>query len=157
VWLLAAASVAALWPAIGKGDWRSVPPVPPLFTTSAYRSVIHRGENVFAPPVGGGSYSDLWQADTGLWFNLIGGYVLPEAAPNSFKKWGIYPALIGAPVPLNADVLAGAREFLAAQHAQLAVIGDADVAAGSQWPAILQKLGWSGGELDGALVLRPPA
>ena len=151
-YLLAAASVAALWPAVGL--WRSNPPVPTLFRTSAYKHVIRRGQTVFIPPVGSSSYANLWQADTRFYFNLAGGYVLPAEAPNPYQQWPIYPTLTDAPAIDHAQRYA--QQFIAFHHITLTVIGDTDL-PGNPWPSILGKLGWSSRSEYGTLVLRPPA
>ena len=74
-WAVAAVSIALLLPNIGSSLWRWRPSNPPFFTTPEYRSVLRRGETVLVLPFGQFGISMLWQAETGMWFRMAGGYL----------------------------------------------------------------------------------
>lgn len=151
-WLLALVTVATLWPAVGGHYWRSHPMVPRLFETSAYRREIRPRDTVFLPPVGIAGQSMLWQAEAGLHFTMAGGYVVPPEASDPYKRFAIYPTLTyGAVVPDQQRV---AAQFLAATHVTVAVL-DERVVPFSPWVPVLERLGWQGRTIAGALILRP--
>ena len=50
-WLLAALSVAFLWPATGSSAWPGTPDLPAMFTRSAQRNVIGPRDTVLLLPV----------------------------------------------------------------------------------------------------------
>ncbi len=70
----------------------AVAPPPALFTTGAYRRYLSPGE-IVAPLPYAHSGSDacmMWQALTGMYFRLAGGY--PALSPLSFLRWPIVRA-----------------------------------------------------------------
>src|SRR6185437_10407215 len=81
--LLAALAVLALIPNVSLDEWANTRGVPSLFSTSLYRSCLHRDENVIALPFGPRGESLLWQAHTDFWFRLAGGYISPKV-PDTF-------------------------------------------------------------------------
>lgn len=151
-WLLAAISIACLWPAIGQGFWRGAPPIPSLFTNSSYRDVITARDTALLLPVGISGYSMLWQAEAGLRFKMASGYVVPPEAPDPYKRDPAYPTLTsGARVP---DVKGAAEFFLHTHHVTVAVV-DPSLPQATPWIPILERLGWKAQTVDGAVVLRP--
>jgi hypothetical protein len=151
-WVLGALAVVSLWPATGRDYWRSTADVPPLFATSAYRSVIRPSDTVLALPVGIAGQSMLWHGMAHLDFKLAGGYLVAPEAPDPYKDDPIYPTLTyGTPVP---DQQRRAQRFLRSHHVTVAVL-DADAAGGSPWIPMLQQLGWQARTVAGAVVLRP--
>jgi hypothetical protein len=148
-WLLGVISVVSLWPATQFPFWHSVPDVPRLFSTSAYRGVFHPHDVALLLPVGIEGNSMLWQAEARLGFTMAGGYVF---APDPFAGIALGPTLAyNAAVP-SAE--RDARAFIAAHHVTVAVLS-AQAVGGSPWPRILARLGWSGVNEDGAVVFRP--
>lgn len=151
-WLLAAFSVACIWPAIGAGFWRGTPPLPSLFTRSGYRDVITPRDTALLLPVGISGYSMLWQAEAGLRFKMASGYVVPPEAPDPYKHDPAYATLTsGAPVP---DMEGAAATFLFTHHVTVAVV-DPSLPQATPWIPILERLGWRARTLGGAVVLRP--
>ncbi len=151
-WLLAIVSVAFLWPAVGRGSWRSVPDLPSLFAGSAYRQVIRPSDTVLVLPVGSGGQSMYWQAQARLGFTMAGGYVVAPEASNPYKRDPIYPTLTSGTVVPNQQ--AAARRFLVFHHVSVAVL-DPRMPTASPWIGILHRLGWGSQMRGGVLVLRP--
>lgn len=151
-WLLAALSVAFLWPATGEGFWRGTPDLPRLFTDSAYKHVITSQDTALLLPVGGSGNSMLWQAESGLRFKIASGYVVPPEAPDPYKQDPIYPTLTtGARVPHEQRA---ASQFLRTHGVTVAVVDPTSPAA-APWVGILKGLGWHEQVVGGAIVLRP--
>ena len=151
-WGLALLSVAFLWPAVQRGYWKYHKPLPALFTSSRYRNVIGSHDVALIVPVGPKGYSMLWQAETGLRFEMASGYLPPPESPNPYKHDRIYPTLAdGTLVP---HVERAAEKFLAASHVTVAVV-DLAVAPARPWLRILERLGWRPQRVGGAIVLRP--
>lgn len=153
-WLLAIVSVAFLWPAVGRGSWRSVPDLPSLFAGSAYRQVIRPSDTVLVLPVGSRGQSMYWQAQARLGFTMAGGYVVAPEASNPYKRDPIYPTLTSGTVVPNQQ--AAARRFLVSHHVSVAVL-DPRMPTASPWIGILARLGWKAQVRGGVLVLRPIA
>ena len=151
-WLLAALSIACLWPALGQGFWRGSPPVPSLFASSRYRDVITPHDTALLLPVGISGYSMLWQAEAGLRFKMASGYVVPPEAPDPYKDEPAYPILTaGIRVP---DVEGAAASFLYTHRVTVAVV-DPSLPQATPWIPILERLGWKAQTVGGVVVLRP--
>ena len=151
-WLLAALSVAFIWPAIGQGFWRGTPALPTLFTNSRYRDVITSRDTALLLPVGISGYSMLWQAEAGLRFKMASGYVVPPEASDPYKHDPAYPTLTaGDRVP---DVEGAAASFLYSYGVTVAVV-DPSLPQATPWISILERLGWKARAVGGAIVLRP--
>ncbi len=87
-WLRAALpllAIVSLLPNLTWQVWGRTPEVPSLFTTSAYKSCLGRGENVLLLPFGTLGDSMMWQARAGFWFRDAGGYIAPY--PPSSYTW----------------------------------------------------------------------
>jgi hypothetical protein len=151
-WLLAALSVACMWPAVGLGFWHGAPPLPSLFTSSQYRDVITSRDTALLVPVGISGYSVLWQAEAGLRFKMASGYLVPPEAPDPYKHDPAYPTLTsGIRVP---DMEGAAATFLYTHRVTVAVV-DPSLPAATTWIPILERLGWKARTVGGAIVLRP--
>jgi len=145
-WALAAASIAFLLPNISGGLWRGWEFNPAFFTTHQYRRVLTRGENVLILPFGQLDASMLWQADTGFWFRLAGGYINPQY-PADYEHDPLFPALYREAKP-NPQAL---RSFLARRHIGAVII---DPAEPQRWPRALASLGLKRQSLGGVWVYR---
>ena len=139
-------SIAFLLPNIGSGYWRWRPPNPPFFTTHEYRSVLRRGETVLVLPYGYLGFSMLWQAETGMWFRMAGGYLNP-APPADYARDPLLPALYGQHKPNPQDL----RSFLARRHVGAVIV---DPAEAQWWPGALAALGLKPMSLGGILLYR---
>ena len=93
LWLAAglpALAAIALLPNLSWGAWARTPQVPALFTSKLYESCIGRGENVLALPFGTRGDTMLWQARSGFWFRLAGGYISPYPPPGYTLTQGMF-------------------------------------------------------------------
>ena len=132
-WAVAAVSIAFLVPNIGSGLWRGREPNSTFFTTHEYRRVLRRGETVLALPFGQFGTGMLWQAETGMWFRLAGGFVNP-VYPADYYRDPLFPALYEQAKP-NPQTL---RSFLARRHVGAVIV---DPASAPQWLGPLAQLG----------------
>jgi hypothetical protein len=118
--VLAAYGLAALlpnpWLLLSPGRYQQ----PAFFTKGLYRRVLHRGENIVVFPYGVTGPSMLWQAESGMYFSMSGGYIGPT--PEEFKRWPAVSAALSL-LPL-ADAHRQLRSFLAAHHVEAVVAAD---------------------------------
>ncbi len=132
-WALAVLGIAFLVPNLGSGVWRGREPNPAFFTTNEYRSVLRRGETVLVIPWGQFGTGMLWQAETGMWFRMAGGFV-SAVYPPDYSIDALFPALLGKIKPEPQTV----RSFLARRHVGAVIV---DPAAAPQWLGPLAALG----------------
>jgi len=145
-WALAAASIAFLVPNTSGGLWRSRESNPAFFVTHQYRHVLTRGETVLVLPFGPLGNSMLWQAETGMWFRMAGGYLSP-VYPADYESDPLFPALFGhaRPDPLTL------RSFLARRRVGAVIV---DPKTPERWPAALAALGLKRSSLGGVWFYR---
>ena len=132
-WALAAASIAFLVPNTAGGLWFGKAPNPAFFATGRYRSFLTRDEIVLALPFGQLGNSMLWQAQTGMWFRLAGGYLSP-VYPSDYESDPLWPALFSHARP-NPQAL---RAFLVRRHVGAVIV---DPSSPERWPKALAALG----------------
>jgi hypothetical protein len=132
-WAVAAASIAFLVPNTAGGLWLSRESNPGFFTTHQYRSVLTRGETVLVLPFGPLGNSMLWQAETGMWFRMAGGYLSP-VYPAGYETDPLFPALFRHARP-DPQTL---RSFLARRHVGAVIV---DPKTPERWPKALAALG----------------
>lgn len=151
-WTLAIMAVLSLAPAVRRGYWNSVLPIPKLFTSTAYRQAFRPADTVLVLPVGISGQSMLWQAEAHFGFRMASGYVVPPTAPDPYKHFAIDPTLtFGIRVP-HEDT--AAATFLSEEHITVAMLA-ADAARHSPWESIFKHLGWKATVRDGAILFRP--
>ncbi len=73
-WVLLALCVVTLMPKIFDGRFASTLDNPPFFAGNAYKSYIHKGENVILLPYGINGDSLVWQAEDNFYYSIAGGY-----------------------------------------------------------------------------------
>ena len=78
-------AVAAIVPNVGLAAWARSPHVPSFFTGSAHERCLRKNENVLIFPYGPRGDSMIWQAESGFWFRMAGGYISPKI-PDSFTR-----------------------------------------------------------------------
>jgi hypothetical protein len=117
--------------------------IPSFIATGSYRRYIRPGETV-AVISNVGNAGMLWQADTGFYLRLAGGYTSQMLTPHSDLPRQIQ----------NLDIATPQHEqqFLAfVRRARIgAILVDADAAPG--WATVLAKFGWHGKLAGGVLV-----
>lgn len=151
VWLrtiLTAVAILAVAPNLSWGAWARTPDVPALFTSGAYRECIARNANVIVFPVGPRGDSMIWQAVSGFWFRMAGGYISPTVPPSFTRPFGIQHVTT---TDNPQEVTAQAVLELARLKSATTVIVDSRVAG--TWRSILRPLGWPQ-QAAGTLIYR---
>ncbi len=64
---------------------------PAFFAEGLYRSYLARGDNVLVIPYGASGPSMAWQAQTGMYFRMPGGYI--GVTPEDFRRWPLLVTL----------------------------------------------------------------
>ena len=116
--VLPALAVISVLPNFGSHSWITSPGNPPFITKKVYRTCLIRGENTLVFPPGGRGDSMLWQAESGFWFRMAGGYLSP-VVPATFRRFRAAHATLAA--------TSTPRQILALAHAKgvRAIIVDA--------------------------------
>jgi hypothetical protein len=76
-WLLPALAVLAIVPDLTHAFWQVHPERWEFFTSKTYKICFPRDQNVAVFPFGGWDASTLWQAESGFYFRMPGGYLAP--------------------------------------------------------------------------------
>ena len=92
-WLLALVGVVLLIPNQALPYWRGKPADPSFFTEQTYRHYLKRDEIALVIPYGWNGNSMLWQAQTGMYFRMAGGYLSSEV-PDSYWRQPVVQALL---------------------------------------------------------------
>jgi hypothetical protein len=118
--VLVAYGLAALLPNPLLFWWPSQYQDPAFFSKGFYRKVLHPGENIVIFPYGVSGASMVWQAESGMYFSMSGGYLGPT--PNEFLRWPLVnAALFSLPLP---DPVRQFRSFLIAHRVEAIVAAD---------------------------------
>ncbi|MDQ6775135.1 MAG: hypothetical protein M3071_02705, partial [Actinomycetota bacterium] len=146
-WVIAAAALVALVPNLGSGLWHTRIENPPLFTTSAYRSVVRPGSIVLPLPFAMWGSSMLWQAETGFSFRMADGYVGALLPSGYARDLGVLssPQIQPQPPALAA--------FLAKRRVNVVLV---DAHNSGPWPKALSALGLHPRLMGGVLVYTMP-
>ncbi len=147
-WLLALLALAVLVADLPEMSAR-LQPSPAFITSGAYRHYLRPGETVIVQSSRGNA-GLLWQAQTGYWFRLAGGYV--NAALGHYH--------LAVPVPLaqvahqgpNASNLRALREFLIQAKVGAIII---ESKGALNWPRLLDHIGILNVPVRGVLLYRP--
>lgn len=153
-WALAAAAIAFILPNLGSNLWHLPASNPSFFATKQYRTVLKRNETVLVLPLGPFGASMLWQADTGMWFRMTGGY-LARKFPDDYVNDPLWPALVGAAPPSPATL----RSFLMRRHVGAVIVGPGaspqwGTTQAPQWTAALAAIGLKPQSLGGISYYR---
>jgi hypothetical protein len=150
---LAIAGIICLLPNLsGKpAYWSTALRVPAFFFEGNYRQVLKPGETVIVLPYGYlGKSSMLWQAESGMYFRMAGGYV-GAYTPASFARWPVV-RMFYAQKPSQ-----GFKDSLAAfcaTHGVGALILTED--AVREWDLALHKIGWERQQIGDTIIYRVP-
>jgi hypothetical protein len=118
-WGLALLSLVFLLPNASSLRWRTDVHTPSFFSSGLYKQYLHPGESVLVVPYGITGQSMLWQAQTGMYFRMVGGYLGPVTPPD-FYRWPIAGSSSdGLPLTGQADNL---RAFLSAHEVTAVVV-----------------------------------
>lgn len=152
-WTLAALAVACLLPSVWywplRSAWAADLDVPAFFASGTYRSHLAPGQNTLVIPYSERGNSSLWQAYTGMYFRMAGGYV-GVAAPE-FLRWPIvYTLYSGGLMPNHGPQL---RAFLDAHDVRTVIVADGTE---GPWPKLLATLGVEPRRVGGVSVYQVP-
>ena len=145
---LAAIVVLASIPGLA-GPWTFPANCPAFFTSGIYREYLKPGDNVLALPYGYRGDSMLWQAVSGMYFRMAGGWT--GAHPAEFDGWPIFNAFyVATYLPDAADQLGA---FMAHHEIDAAVVANSDPAARS-WDALLSNFASAKYDAAGVTIYR---
>ena len=135
IWRMTVAALLALafLPNLSVASWLSAPSLPAFFTQGGYTQALRPNETVVAIPYGIRGETMWWQAASGMFFRMAGGYT--GRTPREFERWPIVNALMtGTMIPDAAVQLAA---FMAEHDATAVMIDDADR---EMWAATLDAI-----------------
>jgi len=133
-WVVVALIVVSLFPNLPSSLWHANVDTPRFFAAGVYHRYLWRGENTIVIPYGPAGNSMLWQAQTGFFFRMAGGYV-GCGVPGAFHRWSTVRTLHG-----GARTSAAAfhlRAFIAAKHVRAVIVSDGQF---ERWRWLLDKL-----------------
>ncbi len=149
--MAAAAIVISFFPNPHAAYWVSAIERPAFFATDAYRAELKPNELVLVLPFGQRGFSMYWQALTGLYFRMAGGYTGPwqlVLAPMPVAQY-LYAA---DDLPEAGDQL---KAYLARFHVE-AIAADEQDSLISVWTQMLDSLGIAPLRRDGFLIYNLP-
>jgi len=119
-WIIGAAIVPFMLPTLAAAYWVQPLDLPSFFLSGMYRDYLAPGEAALVLPFGSQGDDMLWQASTGMYFKLAGGFLgYAPLLPEEYARWPIAPGLYNvAGVPEAGEQM---KAFLAS-HAVGAVI-----------------------------------
>jgi hypothetical protein len=100
-WLLVLAGVLFVFPNPSSARWRSEVPNPVFFKTTAYQRYLKPGDVVLVLPLSGAGWSDLWQAEDGFRYRLVGGHFMGDVTLRE-KPWKTVYYALGPKPPLRS-------------------------------------------------------
>ena len=136
----------SLCPNLDPEFWRRPLETPAFFANGDFRSYLKPAENVIAVPYGLNGVSMLWQAESGFYFRMAGGWT--SITPREFQSWPIVGALLsGTYIPAAPDQL---RAFMAAHDADLVIADDRS----RFWMPLLSAIDPRPAHIGGVLIYR---
>lgn len=133
-YVISALAVLLLTPNLSARLWTTPVDIPSFFSNELYRNYLAQGETVVILPYGIRGNSMLWQAETGMYFRMAGGWTGP--VPPEFDSWPIVDALYaGAYLPDADNQL---RAFLANHGVTAVIVSDREKNA---WQPLLSTFG----------------
>lgn len=144
-----AALTIFLAPNLSAPFWISPVEVPAFFADGSYRQALAPGETVVILPYGARGYSMLWQAESGMYFRMAGGWT--SIMPREFQSWPAVNAMwFSSYIPGFTDQL---KAFLANHDAATVIITDDQRA---MWDPLMAPLGLSPIPTGGVEIYRVP-
>ncbi len=129
--------------------WLSPLPMPQLFRTTTYKTVLKPNANVVILPYGYLGDSMLWQALSGMAFRMAGGYL--GFTPANFLQWPAVQMFYGGPTQGYRKQIAA---FCAAHKVRDLIVGPG---ARNTWIPALNRLHWQRQIRGGVVVYQVPA
>lgn len=146
-WLVVLLAAVMIFPNVTRSIYGVSPPNPRFFSSATYRRYLRRGETVLILPFGAGDQSTFWQAETGFYFYMPGGYV-SNFVPPSFNS-PVVDQLIHNNLPSIPELGSFIR-----QHSVSHVV--VDLARAGSWPGVMAQLGFHGQAVGGVLLYAVP-
>ena len=100
-WLVGVLIAISLLPSLDASFWTTTLATPEFFSTGLYRQYLQPDETVVILPYGFEGDGMLWQALSGFYFRMAGGYTgFAPPIPAEYERWPIVDALYDvAPIP----------------------------------------------------------
>ncbi len=108
---------------------------PSLFDGDRVRQTLERDETVLVLPFGFLGESMWWQASTGMWFRMAGGYAA-SVLPEPYAAYPIVRTFLGADPP--TDAAGELRRFLRDKRVTVVLV---EARQGARWRPLLATLG----------------
>jgi len=121
-WALGLAIVPFMLPNLSASFWATPAEIPAFFASGLYRQYLSPGETVMILPYGYLSEGMLWQATTGLYFKMAGGYLsAAPPVPEADRSWPIVAGLFkDSGVPEAGDQL---KAYMASHDVSAIIVG----------------------------------
>jgi hypothetical protein len=111
-WMLAALAAVSLIPNLPSGWWFSKNETPRFFADGTFRKSLAKGETTLILPYGRIDNSMLWQALSGMYFRMAGGYT--GITPPEFERWpaveSFYDGVCGRDFPRQLEFFLAAHD-----------------------------------------------
>jgi hypothetical protein len=131
------------------GWWSAPVSTPAFFSQGIYKNYITKGENVLIIPYGYQGQSMLWQAETGMYFQMAGGYT--GYVPTSFADWPIMNAWSsGTLIPDYTEQL---KAFLGSKDIHAVIVDNSSLTNFSQ---LFDSLNIKSQNIDGITLYQIP-
>ena len=153
-WLVAVVGVVLLIPNQALPYWRGKPADPPFFTEQTYRNYLKRDETALVIPYGWNGNSMLWQAQTGMYFRMAGGYLSSEV-PDDYWRDPVVQALLDPEARGVTPERWGLplREFIVRRRVGAVILAGGDSDA---WRPVVESLGLRPRRAGGVLFYDVP-
>jgi hypothetical protein len=148
-WGLVGLAMLFLLPAPEHLFSRSSVSTPAFFTDGSYRKYLAPGERVLVIPYGGKGESMLWQAQTDVYFRMVGGWT--GMTPTEFRHWPIQYAFYRD--TLIPEFGLQLKAFLAAHRVSKIVVVEHSK---GPWERLSAILGVQGTRVGGVILYRIP-
>jgi hypothetical protein len=129
--------------------WRRKDDTPDFFIHGVYKRYLEPGENVVMLPYGIKGTTMLWQARSGFYFRMAGGWT--SVTPHEFEKWPVLTAMLTRSyIP---DITWQLRAFMATHGVRVVIVGDFDR---QFWEPMLTPLDNAPIQVSGVAIYRAP-
>jgi hypothetical protein len=145
-WVLAAAVLATIFPAVGSSEWNTAISDPPFFAQGTYRRYLTSADHVLTIPAFGPN--ERWVADAGFPFALSDGY-LGNPLPASYTRYPVWNTFLTG--QLTPGYAAQLRRFIAAKQVTAIVV---DSSIPGPWRTLFGTLHIRPAAVGGVLVYR---
>jgi hypothetical protein len=109
-------------PNLSAAYWTTDAAIPPFFLFDMYKHYLSPGENILILPYGREGDSELWLANSHLYFRLAGGYVTLAPLPAEFAHYAIADSFYNlALIPHTGEAL---KAFLVQKQVSKIIIAD---------------------------------